>query len=126
MDVNKLAELIYQKKWEKENEGFQFSRESLDPATIAIIIEIIIKIVECYLGKDKELYQKLPPSEFKFIWVNMLNPTFLDKISLRKIIFSVLGMRGYIKDGNAIHSAILDVRPSLGTMEICQIVRSIK
>jgi hypothetical protein len=71
----------------------------LDPASIALIASLTIKLAKCLYnryGKNAESIKE-----------NIQNPGLLDTIGLKRAVFAALGWRRYRKEGDTVIQALI-------------------
>ena len=112
MSVDYFAKRVAVEKSMLENNGAV--PVVIDPATIALIISISVKLIKCLYkryGKDPEKIQE-----------NIQTPGFLDTIGLRRVVFATLGWRRYRKEGATVMEALIKTGGKLKLEDIQMLI----
>ena len=86
----------------------------IDPATIALIASITIKLIQC-------LYKRYG-NKAADIKENIDTPGMLDQIGLKRMVFAALGWRKYRKEGATVIEALLKTGSKLRIEDISTLI----
>ena len=92
----------------------------IDPATAIMLTQLTIKIIACIVERRRQKISE--ESEAVMEVAAIINdPSFLDKLTLRKMIFGAIGFRRYRKEGKSILESLLRTASGLTLGEIADL-----
>jgi len=102
----------------KEKEVF------VDPATLMLITQITIKVIDCIIKRRRAKRERTEDASLEQVACQVKHPTLLDKITLRKVIISVIGFRRYRREGRSIFESLLRTGSALSIQDIVDLMYS--